>query len=395
MKGGVSEMTDNQKLYGALAEFDNVDSILAAARKVRAKGFLKWDVHSPFPVHGMDDAMCIRPTILPWMVLLGGFVGLIFAFTLQWWTNAVDYPFKISGKPFFGLPAATPVGFELTVLFASLTAVFGMLALNNLPKWFHPLFRVERFKRATNDRFYLVIEGCDPLFDPTKTPAFLETLDPVAIETVAMPNESSLLPIGIQRFVWVFASLLLLPPAVLYSARHNTSESPRIHLISNMDFQDKYKAQNPSPLFADGRAMRLDPAGTVARGELALTGSFLDGKLGDEEWVTELPVDANMKTMQRGRERFNIYCTVCHGFAGRGDGLVHQRASELAMSGQAVWVKPVDLTEQRVVDQPFGQIVNTITNGIRTMPGYRQQIPAEDRWAIAYYLKALQRAQQN
>jgi len=264
-----------------------------------------------------------------------------------------------------------------------------------LPKWFHPLFRVERFKRATNDRFYLVIEGCDPLFDPTKTPAFLETLDPVAIETVAMPNESSLLPMGIQRFVWVFASLLLLPPAVLYSARHNTSESPRIHLISNMDFQDKYKAQNPSPLFADGRAMRLDPAGTVARGELALTGSFMDGKLGDEEWVTELPVDANMKTMQRGRERFNIYCTVCHGFAGRGDGLVHQRASELAMSGQAVWVKPVDLTEQRVVDQPFGQIVNTITNGIRTMPGYRQQIPAEDRWAIAYYLKALQRAQQN
>ncbi len=389
-------MTNNQKLYGALAEFDNVDSIMNAAHKVRDKGFTKWDVHTPFPIHGMDDAMGVRPTILPWLVLIGGFVGLGIAFLMQWWMNAVDYPFQISGKPMFGIPAAIPVAFELTVLIASLTAVFGMLILNGLPKWFHPLFRVERFSRATNDRFYLVIEGSDASFDNQKTISFLDSLGAVAIETVAMPDESTALPVGVKRFAWVFSALVLLPPTLAFTARHTTSETPRLHLVPNMDFQDKYKPQNSSPLsaFADGRAMRLDESGTVARGELHFDSAFLDGKDDNGKWVSQLPVAASKDTLERGRERYDIYCATCHGVSGHGDGAVSQRATELAMSGKAFWVKPTDLTEQRVVDQPHGQIVNTITNGINTMPGYRQQIPAKDRWAIAFYLKALQRAQQ-
>ncbi len=386
-------MSNNQKLYGALAEFDNVDSIVAAAKECRDRGFRKWDVHTPFPVHGMDDAMGVRPTILPWLVLIGGFAGLSIAVLMQWWMNAVDYPFKISGKPFFGLPAATPVAFELTVLIASLTAVFGMLALNGLPKWFNPLFRVKRFSRACNDRFYIVVEGTDGTFDAKETPAFLESLGAIAVETVPLPDESEKLPAGVVRFAWVFTSLVLLPPALLYAARNSTSSTPRVHLVPNMDFQVKYKTQTASPLFEDGRAMRLDPSGTVARGELDFHGSFMTGKEDNGDWVTELPVPATLATMERGRERFDIYCATCHGYAGRGDGPIHQRASQLALSGQAIWVTPTNLTEQRIVDQPFGQVVNSITEGINTMPGYRQQIPAKDRWAIAYYLRALQHAQ--
>jgi hypothetical protein len=172
------------ELIGLLAEYQTVDDILKAARAVRRAGFTRWDVHSPFPIHGIDHAMGIKPTILPWLVLGGGLTGLTSAIALQWYCNAYDYKFLISGKPVWSFPANVPVIFELTVLFSALTAVFGMLGLNRLPSLYNPLFKSERFRRATTDRFFLMIDASDNKFSEEATTRLLLDAGAKAIERV-------------------------------------------------------------------------------------------------------------------------------------------------------------------------------------------------------------------
>ena len=169
-------------LAGYLAEFDSVDAVMSAAEKVRDAGYRKWDVHSPFPIHGIDDAMNIRPSILPWIVLTGGLFGLGGGLLMQWYMMAHDYKYMISGKPYFSLPAFVPVIFECTILCAAFAAVFGMLLLNKLPMHYNPMFKSERFRRATDDRFFIAIDATDPNFDATRTRELLESLKPLALE---------------------------------------------------------------------------------------------------------------------------------------------------------------------------------------------------------------------
>jgi hypothetical protein len=169
-------------LAGYLAEFDEVGEVIAAAQKVRDAGYRRWDVHSPFPIHGIDEAMNIRPTILPWLVLAGGLFGLGGGLLMQWWMMARDYPFMISGKPYFSLPAFIPIIFECTILCASFTAVFAMLLLNKLPTHYNPLLKSERFRRVTNDRFFISIDATDRKFDETRTMELLKSLGPIGIE---------------------------------------------------------------------------------------------------------------------------------------------------------------------------------------------------------------------
>jgi len=170
------------RLAGFLVEFERPGDILAAAARVRDAGYTRWDAHTPFPVHGLDRAMGLRGTKLPWIVMAGGTFGCGFALALQWWTNAVNYPFLISGKPFWSIPANIPVTFELTVLFSALSAFLGMVLLNGFPQWHHPVFSSERFRRATQDRFFLSVEATDPLFDETRTLALLRELGGTGVE---------------------------------------------------------------------------------------------------------------------------------------------------------------------------------------------------------------------
>ena len=174
----------DRRLFGYLIEFDKVDELLAAARQVRDAGYTKWDVHTPFVIHGLDAAMGVRPTKLPFLVFAGGLTGTAVGIGLQWFTNAFDYPFLISGKPTFSLPANIPVAFETTILLAALSALVGMLAFNRLPQLFHPLHPSRRFKRATDDRFFISVEAADPLFDRERTRALLVSLGGSEVEEV-------------------------------------------------------------------------------------------------------------------------------------------------------------------------------------------------------------------
>jgi len=183
------------KLFGYIAEFETPGDLMAAAEKVRDAGFKYWDCHTPFPVHGLDGAMGIQRTWLPFFVFGAGATGTTAAFFLQAFTNSWSfpmwagvwvqgYPFLISGKPAMSLPAFIPVMFELTILFSALACVSLMFLFNGLPQLYHPLFKSNRFRRATNDRFFISIEARDPKFLPKKTEEFLKTLDPIAIEAV-------------------------------------------------------------------------------------------------------------------------------------------------------------------------------------------------------------------
>lgn len=173
-----------EKLFGYLVEFETASDLMEAAEKVRDAGFRKWDCHTPFPVHGLDDAMGLDETKLPWIVLAGGASGAFLGMLMQWWMNAVDYPLNISGKPLWSIPANIPVGFEMTVLLAAFGAFFGMLALNGLPRLHHPVFGSERFRRATDDRFFISLEATDPFFDEKRTLEFAETLSSLPVESL-------------------------------------------------------------------------------------------------------------------------------------------------------------------------------------------------------------------
>jgi len=172
------------EIYGLLVEFETVDQLLDAAERVRDEGYTRWDCHAPFPVHGLDGAMGIRQSKLPLLVFAAGLAGAAGGILLQWFTNAFDYPFLISGKPLFSLPANIPVAFETTILFAAISALVGMLALNGLPQLTHPLFANRSFKRATDDRFFISIEARDPLFDPAKTRELLESVSDQPVEEI-------------------------------------------------------------------------------------------------------------------------------------------------------------------------------------------------------------------
>lgn len=176
--------SDADQVYGLLAEFPDPGALLHAAEAVREDGYRHFDTHSPFPIHGMDDAMGLGNSKVGYFAFLGGVTGFVTAYVLQWWTGAVDYPLNISGKPFFAVEPSVPIMFELTVLFAAFGAVAGMLALNGLPRPYNPLFYSERFKGASDDRFFLHIAASDDQFDAEETARMLRSIGAFHIELV-------------------------------------------------------------------------------------------------------------------------------------------------------------------------------------------------------------------
>ena len=190
-----TQWSDNgaEGLYGLLAEFETPAAIYSAAERVRDAGYRWWDCHTPFPVHGLDRAMGIRPTILPWLVFGAGATGTTIGFILQWFTNATSfdmwafvwvrgYEFLVSGKPLLSGPVYPIVMFELTILLAAVGCVIMMFGLNKLPMLYHPCFKSDRFRRASDDRFFIVIEARDPKFYRNKTEEFLDSLGATAVE---------------------------------------------------------------------------------------------------------------------------------------------------------------------------------------------------------------------
>ena len=173
------------RIYGLLAEFDSVDTVIAAAHRVHDAGYRKIDAYSPFPLEELSEAIGFERNGVALVCLVGGLLGCTAAYVLQWWINTISYPVNIGGRPFHSWPSFIIVTFEMTILFSGLSAVFGMIALNGLPMPYHPVFNVPRFALASRNRFFLCIESTDPLFDRARTCEFLETLEPREVSEVA------------------------------------------------------------------------------------------------------------------------------------------------------------------------------------------------------------------
>lgn len=431
------ETEEPQATSGLLAEFAGPDELIAASNKVREAGCTKADAFTPFPIHGIDEALGIKRTILPWIVLICGLSGGFAAGLMQWWMNATDtielpligqgYSFLISGKPQWSLPANIPVIFEVIILSSAFASLFGMFALNGLPRFHNPLMKLERFRRVTDDAFFLHVPENDPGYDAAKLRSLFEESGSVWIEGVPAEEKVGPIPGFLKPVGIVLLCLAAVPPAIIAYQRSSPTETPRIDIWPDMDYSEASKPQEASTLFADGRSNRSQIPGTVAVGDYEDDDAFFKGYLPDAEetasvdsvtrevkltsvasqeggaapapakekepnYVTDFPkqIQVTEAFLKRGEERFNIYCAVCHGQVGKGNGLVSLRAIEIQSLD---WLPPTDLTSPPVVIQPIGKIFDTITNGRRKMAGYKAQVTVKDRWAIAAYVRALQESQ--
>jgi hypothetical protein len=174
----------DDKVYAVMGEFSDPHDLVHAGKKIREMGYTKLDAMTPFPVHGIDDALGIPRSILGWIVICIGLTGSATALLLQWWCGTINYPLVIGGKPLFDFTFSIPITFELTVLFSSFAAVIGMFALNGLPRLYHPAMNYRNAHRATDDRFLLVVEADDPKFDPQKTAEHLRSVGAGEVEVV-------------------------------------------------------------------------------------------------------------------------------------------------------------------------------------------------------------------
>ena len=413
----MSETKSNEDLHGVVAYYDDVDSVMAAARRVRDAGYKKWDTYAPFPVHGIDEAMGTRPTLLPWIVLGMGLTGMTVGLLLQWWTNAYQYVFMISGKPDWSLPANIPVTFELIILFSAYTAFFAMLGLNKLPHLSNPLHKLEKFGRITSDRFAICVQAADPNFDAARVRSILGA-DSNDLEDCPADTSPNALPLWFHGNMALMTCLSFIPLAVAFKGRFATSEKPRYHVWPDMDWQRKRKTQ-PAwewEAFDDGRTMRLPVEGTIARGELRDDFEFYygvaqgtsvpdrvtydAGTMGEVdgqqvyEWLQGFPaaVVVDEALLDRGRQRYGIYCSVCHGAQGNGLGAVALRANEI-QAEQWGWIQPKALHTDNAKNYANGELFHIVSQGISSMKGYGAQIVPQDRWAIVAYVRALQATQ--
>jgi len=184
-EAAMSHTPESEPVYGLMAEFDNPTDLVGAANRARLAGYTEMDAYSPFPIEELNDALGLKKNPLPLIVLLGGIFGGLGGFGLEVWAQVIAWPMNIGGRPFLSWPHFIPVTFECTVLGAALSAFVGMLALNGLPKPYHPVFNVPAFDRASRDRFFLCIESGDPRFDRHSTESFLRELHPVGVSEVA------------------------------------------------------------------------------------------------------------------------------------------------------------------------------------------------------------------
>lgn len=409
--------------HGWMAEYDCEHKLMEACRKVRDSGYTKTDAFLPFPVHGIDQALGIKPTVLPWFSLCAGALGTCTALTMQYFFNAVDYPYIISGKPFASWPAFIPVTFELTVLFAAFTTVFAMLGLNGLPKWSNPVFTNPRFDRATDDRFFLWIDAADKYFNSEKVRDLLAETGAIEVDEVKDDDSSDIVPRALIITILTGIAASLIPLMVVLNMRNSKSGGSRLHVFFDMDYQPKRKTQTPTEIFANNRVQQPPVPGTVAHGELdnadpyylgydpdaAVAANVVESTTrlvslqeGEEpaaavdaepqrKWLEEFPEGVvNDEMFELGKAKFEQNCAVCHGFSGYGDGLVAQRATNLA---QGYWLPPTSLHDSKVAAQPVGQLYYTVVNGKGKMGGYGPSLNFEERWAVVLYVKALQRSQ--
>jgi mono/diheme cytochrome c family protein len=362
--------------FAVLGLFPSADALMRAIPKLRGKTPGRLEAYTPYPVHGLDEALGLRRSPLGGMVLVMGVLGAATALLFQWWLSAVDYPLVTGGKAPGSWQAFVPILFEIMVLFATFTAGLGMLLLlNRLPFFGHPVLGSQAIKGITRDRFALSVEA-EGDFDPAAARAALAAAGAVDIEVLPAPaREPAFTAAFLQRSLAGIAAACLVSGLLMYWVIKLVPVlPPMVHMLE----QPRLDPQKPSGFFKDGHGMQLPVPGTVARG-------FLPAGFATPEEAARLanPLPRTREVLAKGRAEFQIRCAVCHGALG--DGVPTLTA--------AYGAKPANLLTPKVRDDSDGYIYGTIVLGKNSMPSYAADLPEDARWAVVHYVRALQRAQ--
>jgi len=366
-----------ERVFAVLGLFDSAQALVKATPTVRAGRIGRLEAYTPYPVHGIDEALGLRRSPLAGMVLVAGFLGAATALFFQWWMSAVDYPIPTGGKALFSWQAFVPIMFEVTVLLATFTAGLGMLLLlNRLPFFGHPMLSSEAIASVTRDKFALAVEADGPALDVEAAKAVLLAAGAETLEVVHQPLSEA--PPS-YRFVVrtglaILVSCLVAGIGMYWAVKLFPVLPPMVH----MQEQVKLVPQKSSAFFKDGHGMRLPVEGTVARGYMPY--SFSDQ---EEAAVLVNPLPRTREILQQGRESWNHHCTVCHGALGNG----------LATLTAAYGAKPANLQARSFREYPDGKIYHVIMAGKNAMPSYAAELTEEERWGVVHYVRVLQRAQ--
>lgn len=369
---------ENRMIYSVTGIFETPDSIILAAESLENAGWKRYDINTPYPIHGMPKAMNLRPSPLGYFALALGLSGAALALFFLTFTMVIEYPLIIGGKPFFALPAFIPVTFEVTVLLASVGTVFGMLfVLFKLPNNAHPLHDSEYMKKCASDKFGVCIEAKDDNFEEAKAKDFLEKIGAKEIQTVyydeaEISNKPGIFDIKFIVFLIIAAAFVSGASYVLLN---------KVSFMTPFDWmmeQHRIDAQSPEDFFSDGFGNRMPPANAIAKGNIPY--AFPDSAEFAGEYMAN-PLQATKESIDNGKIKYDIYCSPCHDYIGTG---------ESRLQGQ--FPNPPSLHSQKLRDWTDGQIYHVITVGQNSMPAYASQVPVRERWEIVHYIRALQRA---
>lgn len=368
----------NQRIHSIAGLFHTPDDIMRAARETVQAGFRKFDVNTPYPVHGMEKAMKLPRSPLGYVAFVLGIVGMLTALSMMYWTMVVNYPLQIGGKPQFPLPAFVPIMFELTVLIASVgTVAIMVIVLFKFPNNSHPIHDTNYMKACSSDKYGVMIEAVDKNFDEEKVTEFLKSIGATDIEIIYWAEEK----INFKRVIWdpkFVTGLVVLAVVTSGVAYWGLNKMLFKEPFTWMQFQHRLAAQSMTTFFKDGFSMREPVEGTVARGFKPYP--YPDSVQLAEKFMIN-PLTPTKENLEKGKKLFNTYCSPCHNYTADG----HSR-----LNGQ--FPNPPSLHTDKVRNWPDGHIFHIITMGQNTMPSYASQIAPEERWEVILYVRALQRA---
>ncbi|MCX6146750.1 MAG: DUF3341 domain-containing protein [Candidatus Kapabacteria bacterium] len=368
----------DKKLYSVAATFGNADDIILATGKIASAGYTNYDVNTPYPIHGMDDAMRLKPSKIGYFTITFGLTGTALILWLMYWVTTTDYPQVIGGKPFFALPAFIPITFEATVLLAAVGSALSLfIYFFKFPNNSHPLHDTEYMKSCSSDKYGIYVEAKDPLFDEVRIKALMHEC---GAENVYDVNyEEDFLTAKFEIFDKKFIGALIVL-AIIVSASTYLHLNKLLYMtpFNWMMDQPKVSAQQKSTFFADGFGMRTPVEGTVARGNMPYAYKGQPDEAG--KYLTN-PLQNNDKNLALGKAKFLTFCSPCHGNTGMGDS---------RLNGQ--FPNGPTLHSDKVTNWPDGNLYHVITEGQNVMPGYFRQVTKDERWAIVLYLRTLQRA---
>ncbi|MEW6506232.1 MAG: quinol:electron acceptor oxidoreductase subunit ActD [Bacteroidota bacterium] len=365
-------------LYSYTGIFNTPDEILHAAKKTLEYGFKKYDVHTPYPIHGMNKAMKLPPSKLGYVALVVGLSSALAALLLMFWMSAVDYPIIIGGKPFFSFPAYVPVIFEVTVLSASIATVLTMLFIYfKLPNNAHPLHDTDYMKKVSSDKYGISIQAEDEKFDEEKVKKFLTEIGAKEINAVYFDNEEINHKHRIlePKFILFLLFTAFLTSGVSYFVLNKLLYMPPFDWMME---QEKLSPQAASTVFADGFGMRKPVEGTISREYFPY---MFTGQPDAAESNLINPLPFTKPVLEKGQKKYDIFCSPCHGYYGQGDSRLRGH-----------YPNPPSLHSEKIRNWKDGRIFHVIMDGQNVMPSYSSQLTTEEKWAVVNYVRVLQRA---